>query len=275
LEQRTGKPVLAVLPYLHDLYLEAEDALQQRQPADSDHAFEVVVPHLPSFSNHTDFDPLQWHPGVRVTFAKHPDQVNGADLLVLPGSKSVARDLQRLRAQGWDAFIRRHLRFGGKVLGICGGFQMLGSVIEDPHRIESQGGGVDGLGLLDMRTTLQAKKHLRHVTGRLCLDDAVVSGYEIHMGVSAGAALQRPLLTMAGRSDGALSPCGQIAGSYVHGLFDEPSACNALLKWAGFHAEKKAVDYAELREAGIELLARTWAESVDKEKFSAALKGFN
>ncbi|MGZ5001060.1 MAG: cobyric acid synthase, partial [Methylomonas sp.] len=132
LEEKTRKPVLAVLPFLRDLYLEAEDALSTRHARQQESDFHIVVPHLPSFSNHTDFDPLQLHPGVRVSFAKNPEQADGADLIILPGSKAVRSDLARLREMGWEKFIRRHLRYGGKLLGICGGFQMLGMAIHDP-----------------------------------------------------------------------------------------------------------------------------------------------
>lgn len=260
LEARTGKPVLAVLPYLHDLYLEAEDALSTRHARDENQAFQIVVPHLPSFSNHTDFDPLQLHPGVSVQFAKSPEQVEGADLIVLPGSKSVRRDLARLREQGWDVFIQRHLRYGGKLLGICGGFQMLGSAIHDPDGLEGEAGSAPGLALLDMETTLQTEKCLRQVSGIFANQNVAVAGYEIHLGSSHGPALSRPLFNLAGAADGAISPDKQIAGSYLHGLFDLPEACNALLDWAGYHDAQQAIDFNAQREAGIDCLADTLAE---------------
>lgn len=263
LEQRTGKPVLAVLPYLPDLYLEAEDALSIRHAQQAENAsFHIVVPHFPSFSNHTDFDPLQLHPGVRVSFAKTPDGLAGADLIVLPGSKSVRSDLVRLKAQGWEGFIRRHLRYGGKLLGICGGFQMLGQRIDDPHGLEGPPGSCAGLGLLDMETVLQPEKCLRQTTGTFYGQATPVAGYEIHMGVSTGAALSRPLFTLDGIHDGAVSADGLVAGSYLHGLFDLPEACNALLTWAGCR-QTQAVDFNALREAGIERLADCLAAHCD------------
>lgn len=275
LEAKTGKPVLAVLPYLHDLYLEAEDALSTRHAHSSQaDAFHIVVPHLPSFSNHTDFDPLQLHPGVRVSFAKHPDQVSGADLIVLPGSKSVRSDLARLRAQGWDGFIRRHLRYGGKLLGICGGFQMLGNGIDDPLGLEGQAGRAEGLGLLDMETVLQPQKRLRQTGGRFYQQAIPVAGYEIHLGVSNGPALSRPLFTLAEGDDGAISEDGLVAGTYLHGLFDLPAACDALLGWAGFR-QTQAVDFNALREAGIERLADCLAAHCDFELLAAQLHDFH
>ncbi|WAR45087.1 cobyric acid synthase [Methylomonas rapida] len=274
LEQETGKPVLAVLPYLHDLYLEAEDALSSRHAHQAgEQAFRVVVPHLPSFSNHTDFDPLQLHPSVDVHFAKHPDHVNGADLIVLPGSKSVRSDLIRLRQQGWEGFLHRHLRYGGKVLGICGGFQMLGRAIHDPHGVEGESGSAEGLGVLDMETTLHTAKCLRQVKGLFAEKAVAVQGYEIHMGISQGAALSRPLFKLADRDDGAISADDQVAGSYVHGLFDVPEACDALLAWAG-HTQRQAVDFHALREAGIDRIADAWAEHCDFAKLDAALSAF-
>ncbi|MEI8572979.1 cobyric acid synthase [Methylomonas sp. LW13] len=255
LEQRTGKPVLAVLPYLHDLYLEAEDALSTRHAQQGQTgAFHIVVPHLPSFSNHTDFDPLQLHPGVQVSFAKSPDQVAGADLIVLPGSKSVRSDLARLREQGWDKFIARHLRYGGKLLGICGGFQMLGKSIDDPLGLEGPAGSAAGLDLLDMQTILHAEKCLKQTTGTFYGQTTKVAGYEIHLGVSSGPALAQPLFSLADGHDGAVSADGQVAGSYLHGLFDLPAACDALLHWAGYR-QAQALDFNALREAGIERLA--------------------
>lgn len=276
LEARTGKPVLAVLPYLRDLYLEAEDALSSRHGHHAgERPFEIVVPHLPSFSNHTDFDPLQLHPGVRVRFAKTPDHVDGAELIVLPGSKSVRTDLARLRERGWEPFIRRHLRYGGKLLGICGGFQMLGDAIHDPLGAEGEPGTSSGLGLLAMQTTLTAEKCLRQVSGVLASDGTPVSGYEIHLGVSDGPALAKPLFKLAGHDDGAVAEDGLIAGTYLHGLFDRPEACDALLTWAGYqNRDLAAVDFEAMREAGINRIADSWAEHCDAGKFEQALNEF-
>jgi adenosylcobyric acid synthase len=277
LEAETGKPVIAVLPYLHALYLEAEDALSHHQSAPiGEDLFEIVVPHLPSFSNHTDFDPLQLHPGVRVTFAYHPDQVQGADLIVLPGSKSVRSDLFQLRARGWEAFIQRHLRYGGKLLGICGGFQMLGEQLHDPYGLEGSAGTSPGLGLLNMQTTLHSQKVLRHVQGVFAADSTTpVKGYEIHLGLSEGPAFNRPLIIDSeGRSEGVLSDDEMIAGTYWHGLFDNPEACNALLAWAGYR-QNLAVDFAALREAGINRIADAWTDHVDENKLKCALERFH
>ena len=255
LEQRTGKPVLGVLPYLHDLHLEAEDAIDLRQGEKSGQRLQVVVPVLPRISNHTDFDPLRLHPQVELTFVGPGQAIPPADLIVLPGSKSVRADLAFLREQGWEAAIRRHLRYGGKLLGICGGLQMLGGEIADPLGLEGAPGASRGLGLLELDTLLEAEKQLRNVRGRLALEDAEVGGYEIHAGVSRGAGLERPAVRLDdNRGDGALSEDGQVLGTYLHGLFETPAACSALLRWAGLR-EVVTPDYHALRERDIERLA--------------------
>ncbi|BFN27580.1 cobyric acid synthase [Pseudomonas sp. SCT] len=255
LEQRTGKPVLGVLPYLMDFHLEAEDAIDVRQSGKTGEALKVVVPVLPRISNHTDFDPLRLHPQVDLQFVGPGQPIPAADLIILPGSKSVRADLTWLRANGWETAIWKHLRYGGKLLGICGGLQMLGTRIADPLGLEGAAGESAGLGLLDIATVLEAEKQLRNVTGRLLPGGARVTGYEIHAGVSSGPALEQPAVRLDdGRCDGAISADGQILGTYLHGLFEGPEACAALLRWAGLDAVQ-TVDYHALREREIERLA--------------------
>ncbi|HOW74621.1 MAG TPA: cobyric acid synthase [Candidatus Competibacteraceae bacterium] len=256
LMEKTGKPVLGVLPYLQGLHLEAEDAL----PCDAGlvkdaERLRVAVPVLARISNHTDLDPLRLHPQVEVRWVRAGEALPPSDLIILPGSKSTRSDLQRLREQGWEADLRRHLRYGGKVIGICGGFQMLGRWIHDPAGLEGEPGSSPGLGLLDFTTTLEPEKQLHRVEGRLELEDAFVTGYEIHAGVSAGPALEKPAIRLNdGRPDGALSADGQLFGSYLHGLFDAAPARDALLRWAGL-AVRETPDYRQLREDGINRLA--------------------
>lgn len=255
LEARTGKPVVGVLPYVMDLHLEAEDGLDQRQVDKVEQVLNVVVPVLPRISNHTDFDPLRLHPQVNLQFVGPGQPIPAADLIILPGSKSVRGDLAYLRANGWGAAIDRHLRYGGKLLGICGGLQMLGQQLHDPLGLEGAAGSSPGLGLLEISTVLEAEKQLRNVRGRLALEDAEISGYEIHAGVTTGAALERAAVHLDdGRCDGAQSADGQILGTYLHGLFESPQSCSALLRWAGL-ANVEKVDYHALRERDIERLA--------------------
>lgn len=263
LEAHTGKPVIGVLPYLSEFHLEAEDAVDSRQPAKEGELLRVVVPVLPRISNHTDFDPLRLHPQVALSFIRPGEAVPPADLIILPGSKSVRADLARLRNSGWEDAITRHLRYGGKVLGICGGLQMLGTRIADPLGIEGPAGSSQGLGWLALETTLAAEKQLRNVQGRLVFDDAPVRGYEIHAGVSDGPDLARPALWLTpGRGDGAVSADGQVMGTYVHGLFEEPEACAAVLRWAGLKGATQ-LDYDALRERDIERLADLVEQHMD------------
>ncbi|MGH8450719.1 cobyric acid synthase [Pseudomonas sp.] len=265
LEARTGKPVVGVLPYVMDLHLEAEDGIDQRQIDKAAQVLKVVVPVLPRISNHTDFDPLRLHPQVDLQFVGPGQPIPAADLIILPGSKSVRSDLAYLRANGWDTAVARHLRYGGKVLGICGGLQMLGEQVHDPLGLEGLAGSSDGLGLLAFSTTLEAEKQLRNVRGRLLLEDAEVSGYEIHAGVTSGDALSKAAVLLEdGRRDGAQSDDGQILGTYLHGLFETPAACSALLRWAGLD-DVQEVDYHALRERDIERLADLVEHHLDTE----------
>ena len=252
LEQQTGKPVLAVLPYLQGLFLDAEDAVQPVQASRG--AFKIVVPSVPRMSNHTDFDALRVHPDVDLQFVRQGEAKPACDLLIVPGSKNTRGDLAWLIDQGWGDYIARHLRYGGKVIGICGGFQMLGHRVSDPHGMEGAAGESVGLGWLDMATELTGEKRLAQVSGACAFAEAPVTGYEIHMGVSQGPALEAPAFFIDGRPEGAISADGQILGSYLHGMFDTPDACAALLRWAGLDSEA-TVDTHALREASLERIA--------------------
>ncbi|KAF7597776.1 MAG: cobyric acid synthase CobQ [Candidatus Dactylopiibacterium carminicum] len=322
LTQRTGKPVLGVLPYLHGLQLEAEDAISRDQPSPGAARIpgekpaeplspweigvgerarlRVIVPVTPRISNHTDFDALRLHPQIDFRFIGPDDPIPHADLIILPGSKAVRADLAFLRQQGWDAAITRHLRYGGKLIGICGGFQMLGTEITDPHGLEGPPETADGLGWLRMRTTLESAKQLRNERGTLKLllpssrrrpgssesvaarsdldsglhrNDAEIEviGYEIHAGVTTGPALARPAVQLSGGPDGAISADNQILGTYLHGLFDTPAACDALLAWAGL-TDAASPDITALREASIERLADTLDTFMDTNKLMAILE---
>jgi len=271
LEQETGKPVLGVVPYLHGLHIEAEDALNLHEiNQQQDQQLKVIVPALPRISNHTDFDPLRYHPQVDFQFIGPDQKIPAADLIILPGSKSVANDLNWLRQQGWETTIKQHLRYGGKLMGICGGFQMLGNSINDPHGLESNIETVSGLGLLDMQTTLAENKQLTRVSGNLALDNAPVEGYEIHMGISTGPALDNPAVILDNTNDGVISADNQILGSYLHGLFENQHACDALLEWAGL-ADVVTPDYHAMREGEMDRLAGVMVECLDIEQLLSAI----
>ncbi|MFF7109948.1 cobyric acid synthase [Pseudomonas sichuanensis] len=263
LEQRTGKPVLGVLPFVTDLHLEAEDGIDVRQAVKGERLLKVIVPVLPRISNHTDFDPLRLHPQVDLQFIGPGQPIPPADLIILPGSKSVRGDLAQLRARGWDTAIARHLRYGGKLIGICGGLQMLGREVHDPLGLEGQAGSSAGLGLLDYETVLEAEKQLRNVSGTLALEQSPIAGYEIHAGVTRGPALEHPAVQLQdGRCDGAISADGQILATYLHGLFEGSQSCAALLRWAGL-ADVQPIDYEALRERDIERLADLVEQHLD------------
>lgn len=274
LVERTGKPVLGVLPYLHQFHLDAEDAISTQQ-IQSNSPFKIVVPVLPRISNHTDFDALRLHPGVDLQFVAGASADVRADLIILPGSKNVRDDLAWLRANGWEQAIARHLRYGGKVLGICGGYQMLGRRISDPNGIEGAPGAVAGFGYLPITTEMQAGKTLRQVTGTLKLEDREcgIAGYEIHNGISVVEEPYRIPIHLTGTGpDGCLSEDGQILGTYLHGLFDTPTACNNLLAWAG-HRAAAAPDLAQLREQTIDRLADTLEQHLDLSALDGIVGG--
>lgn len=263
LEQRIDKPTLGVLPYLSDLQLEAEDSLNLKPSSSTqEDALRVVIPRLPRISNHTDFDPLRLNPSIDLRFVDNAKEASGADLIILPGTKSVRSDLQWLLCRGWEVVLQRHLRYGGKLLGICGGFQMLGKAIHDPQGIEGSAGSTQGLGFLAMETTLEANKQLHNVNGELSLGNVDISGYEIHAGISSGEALASPLVKLADRNDGAISEDGQVIGSYLHGLFESKKACEALLAWSGLE-KVHAIDFQALRNSEVDRLADTVEQYLD------------
>ncbi|HRF74605.1 MAG TPA: cobyric acid synthase [Accumulibacter sp.] len=271
LEERTGKPVLGVLPYLHGLYLDAEDALPRDAVRKEATALRVIAPVYPRIANHNDLDPLRFHPEVDFRFVGPNQAPPACDLIVLPGSKAVQADLAWLRAQGWEEAITRHLRYGGKVIGICGGLQMLGRQLHDPLALEGPAASTPGLGWLDYETTLAAEKTLQNVSGELRLPgSAAVAGYRIHLGVTRGGALSRPAALFAGEPDGALSGDGQILATYCHGLFDSPAALTALLSWAG-HRPTHDFDPRQLREDALDRLADAVEQHLDLRRLAAWL----
>lgn len=255
IEDRTHKPVIGVVPYLKDLYLEAEDSLNlvMDKQGSSTATLNIIVPRLPKLSNHTDFDVLQHHPQINFQYVPLTDDIPPADLIILPGSKSVRSDLHALKKAGWHKHINQHLRYGGKVLGICGGYQMLGDFIHDPQGVEGISGTEQGLGLLKLETVLESEKQLSKQQGSLSLGGKA-NGYEIHVGVTTGEALNNPMIHYPSHNDGAISDDKQVMGCYLHGLFDQVGACNSLLVWAGLTNVKTQSHYVR-QEQGINNLA--------------------
>jgi adenosylcobyric acid synthase len=220
--ERTGWQPLGVLPWFADAAkLPAEDAADLPVMPARD-GFRVAVPKLSRIANFDDLDPLKLEPGVSVQIVGPGQPLPGdADLILLPGTKSTIGDLAFMREQGWDIDLAAHVRRGGRVLGICGGYQMLGRRIEDPLGIEGVAGSHDGLGLLDVTTVMQPQKTLTQVSARHVGSDRAVSGYEIHIGQTDGPDCDNRWLTVEGQSHGAASPDGRIMGCYLHGLFSE------------------------------------------------------
>ncbi|MEX3070917.1 cobyric acid synthase [Vibrio alginolyticus] len=255
LEEKTGKPVLGVLPYLHGFNLEAEDAITEQQELSTNVKLNVVVPVLTRTSNHTDFDVLRLNPDINLRYVGKGERIDKADLVILPGTKSVRDDLDYLRSQGWDTDILRHIRLGGKVIGICGGYQMLGKTIADPNGVESAPGQSEGLGLLDVHTVLTSSKQLTRTEAIVTLNgkEALAKGYEIHVGRSEVSG-ETPLRLDSGLTDGAISECGQVMGTYLHGFFDEIDVLNLVTEWVN-GSQVKQQNFQELKERGINRIA--------------------
>ena len=260
--ERTGWDCLGVVPYFSPAsLLPAEDSMAldggrygQATTGAKPVTVTVAVPRLPRISNFDDLDPLAAEPGVTIDLVEpgRPLPV-GAKLVLLLGSKTTIGDLEFLRAQGWDTDIYAHLRQGGRVMGLCGGYQMLGKKIADGHGVEGTPGEVEGLGLLDVTTRIEAKKTLKEATGIEIATGASVHGYEIHSGQTSGPDCARPMLDLAGRAEGARSADGKVMGCYLHGLFASDAFRRAFLDTLGARAAK--ADYEARIETTLDELA--------------------
>jgi adenosylcobyric acid synthase len=266
--QRTGWAALGLVPFLPALrVLPAEDAADlaeattHRRPGAKRR---VVVPWLPCIANFDDLDPLRAEPGLDVAIIRAGAPLPlDADVIILPGSKATIADLATLRAEGWDIDIRASVRAGGRVLGLCGGYQMLGRTVADPGGVEGPPGAVAGLGLLDIETVLIGGKRLAAATGTFL--GAPFAGYEMHIGRTTGPGTAAPLLTFAdGRADGAVSLDGRVAGTYVHGLFAADAARAAWLASLGVAAAPRS--HAAEVEAALDALAVHLETHVDIDR---------
>jgi adenosylcobyric acid synthase len=234
---RTGWPALGLVPFFEGARrLPAEDAydLIGQRHSSGNGKVRVAVPLLPHIANFDDLDPFAAEPDVELVMVERGTPLPVCDLIVVPGSKSTIADFKTLREVGWDIDIAAHVRRGGHVLGLCGGYQMLGVSIADPHGIEGPAGSVPGLSLLQVDTVIAGEKALAEVSGTTVADAAPVKGYEMHVGVSTGPDTARPLVRFSdGRSDGAVSADGRVAGTYLHGFFADDAQRRAWIERLG------------------------------------------
>jgi adenosylcobyric acid synthase len=266
--QLTGWRPLGLVPHFPEArLLPAEDALalEQNRSAKQNARVRIAVPILPHISNFDDLDPLDAEPAVDLVRVKPGAALPGdADLIILPGAKATVADLAALRAAGFDIDIAAHVRRGGFVLGLCGGYQMLGRTVADPDGIEGPPGRVEGLGLLDVDTVLSADKSLEPVRGATS-EGAPFAGYEMHIGATDGPDRARPFARLAdGSPEGATAPNGRIAGTYIHGLFADDRQRAAWLE--RLSAGPSAVTYDDLIERTLDALAAHLASHLDLEK---------
>lgn len=274
--RRTGWPSFGVVPWLAEARrLPAEDAVVLDDPGKAaGKRLLVAVPMLSRIANFDDLDPLAAEPDVTVRFVPPGTPLPGdADLVVLPGSKATLADLRFLKAQGWDVDILAHARRGGRVLGLCGGFQMLGRSVADPDGIEGPAETAAGLGLIDVETRLEPEKTLRRVAGAAWPSGPALTGYEIHNGVTTGDGLSRPFLALEGEPHGAVSADGRVAGCYVHGLFETGAFRGHFLAGLGL-ASGGRPDQAARLEAALDGLAAQLETHLDLDGLIAVARGF-
>lgn len=236
LQKHTGLPVLGLIPFFYHIKIDSEDGMPLEVQIDPPGGLvpgkiNIAVLRVPHISNFTDFDPLSREPCVCLHYLTHPRALKGYDLLLLPGSKNVRADLEWLREQGWEEQIKTFAEANGSIGGICGGYQMLGRTILDPHGVEGSPGRTDGLDLLPVQTTLMPEKILSRTQGEWISNGMAVKGYEIHMGVTERLAILKPLIyrNSDGSEEGARRGEGRIWGTYLHGLFDTPAFRRAFL----------------------------------------------
>lgn len=269
--ERTGWPALGLVPHFAEAArLPAEDAvaLDRAVPSRPGAAVRIAVPVLPRISNFDDLDPLKLEPDVDLVMVRSGTALPICDLVVLPGSKATVADLAALRAAGWDVDILAHVRRGGRVLGLCGGYQMLGRSVADPSGIEGPPGTSPGLGLLDVETVLGGDKVLRPAAGHTVADATPFAGYEMHLGETRGPDRARPFLTFAdGTQDGAVSVDGRVFGCYVHGLFADDRQRAAWLGRLG--AEPASLNYEAEVEHVLDSLAAHLEHHLDLDRMLA------
>jgi adenosylcobyric acid synthase len=264
IETRTGWPCLGVLPWFAQAWrLPAEDVMDIASTKGG--PLKIAVPKLSRMANFDDLDPLSQEPGVTVEIIEPGRPLPGdAALVLIPGSKSTIGDLNFFRAQGWDIDLAAHIRRGGHVMGLCGGYQMLGQWIDDPDGLEGPPGKVEGLGHLDISTRMAPQKRLAQVRGREVGSSVEVMGYEIHIGQTEGPDTQRAWLEIEGRSEGAASQDGRVRGCYIHGLFASDAFRAGYLATLG--AQSQLQDFESSVEGALDALADHLRAHMDVDK---------
>jgi adenosylcobyric acid synthase len=271
IEARTGLRSLGVVPYFDAARrLPSEDSFGIRTASSNGRTgITIAVPVFSHISNFDDLDPLAAEPDVSVQFVQPGDPLPAdADLVVLPGTKATLAELAFLRDQGWDIDIQAHYRRGGAVLGICGGYQLLGRSVADPDGVEGAAGQAEGLGLLDVETTIVGDKRLTEISGHDIASGAAVRGYEMHIGDTTGDGTNRPMLTLGGRPDGAVSDDGLVAGCYLHGLFASDEFRRAYLERLG-RQERATLRYEAQVEQTLDQLAEHLEQHLDADRLLA------
>ena len=286
LEERIHVPVLGVVPWM-DVELEDEDSVTERfEKSSGEGDLDVAVVRLKHISNFTDFQSLALQPGVRVRYANTAKELEGADLIVLPGTKNTIEDLIDLRNRGMDAAIIRHARSEGMVIGVCGGYQMLGRVLHDPDHVESRVPQISGLDLLDMEVTFEREKHTVQSSGMVCCESGwlkaaqglTVDGYEIHAGRNTLGETAVPWLRIDENVDGVMNAQGNVLGSYLHGLFDDGQLFGAIAahirESKGLSGEvRDAISFEEFREREFDRIADIVRASVDMDAIYRIVRG--
>jgi adenosylcobyric acid synthase len=270
LEKHTGTPCLGIVPHFASARnLPAEDAVALEESLASHSGnYRIAVLRLPRIANFDDLDPLRLEPGVTVTMIQPGEPIPGdSRLVIIPGSKSTIADLAALRREGWDIDLQAHVRRGGFVLGLCGGYQMLGRTIADPDGLEGPPGTVASLGLLDVDTTLLPDKTLTRVEATHAATGTAIAGYEIHLGRTAGADCARPFALIGAMPDGAVSASGRVMGTYLHGCFAADGFRRAFL--AGMGALTSALAFDDVIERTLDDLAVHLETHLDLDRILA------
>jgi adenosylcobyric acid synthase len=286
LEDRVGLPVVGVVPHDRELALESEDALPLDALVDPPRWQEagdrvrIAVLGLPHLSNFTDFDPLRRQACIELHYLRKPRDLDCYSLLIVPGSKAVCADLNWLRRSGWETPLLQYRAAGGRVLGVCGGYQMIGETLADPHELEGAEATGRGLGLLAVDTEFKLHKVLCRTRATSPLFGARLCGYEIHMGQTTSresATFLREIERNPAQgppSDGAVSDDGRVVGTYLHGLFDEPAGVRGLLEWLGRADAASLVEAASadlVRDGGLDRWAAHLRRHVDLERLFASI----